>query len=223
MNLIMNMIAIASIATASLTTPSAKSPLLLAHNNALLFKNQVSKNMQVGTDSLLQYFNETTTELEKQVAGLSEAQLQFKPAPDKWSISQCMEHIIRSERMIFDMAKKGLDQDPQPERRKEIKLTDDNLKNALTDRSHKYQAPKELQPEGIYKDVKTALADFTAARQPVLDYIKKADAEDLRNHVSDSPTGPIDGYQALMFIAAHCARHTKQIAEIKADPNFPKQ
>ncbi|MDR3007787.1 MAG: DinB family protein [Sphingobacterium sp.] len=219
----MNMIAIASIATASLTTPSAKSPLLLAHNNALLFKNQVSKNMQVGTDSLLQYFNETTAELEKQVAGLSEAQLQFKPAPDKWSISQCMEHIIRSERMIFDMAKKGLDQDPQPERRKEIKLTDDNLKNALTDRSHKYQAPKELQPEGIYKDVKTALADFTAARQPVLDYIKKADAEDLRNHVSDSPTGPIDGYQALMFIAAHCARHTKQIAEIKADPNFPKQ
>jgi len=217
------MIAIASIATASLTTPSAKSPLLLAHNNALLFKNQVSKNMQVGTDSLLQYFNETTAELEKQVAGLSEAQLQFKPAPDKWSISQCMEHIIRSERMIFDMAKKGLDQDPQPERRKEIKLTDDNLKNALTDRSHKYQAPKELQPEGIYKDVKTALADFTAARQPVLDYIKKADAEDLRNHVSDSPTGPIDGYQALMFIAAHCARHTKQIAEIKADPNFPKQ
>lgn len=219
----MNMIAIASIATASLPPSSAKSPLLPAHNNALLLKNQASRNVQVGTDSLLQYFNETTAELEKQVAGLSEAQLQFKPAPDKWSISQCLEHIIRSERMIFDMAKKGLDQDPQPERRKEIKLTDDNLKNALTDRSHKYQAPKELQPEGIYKDVKTALADFTAARQPVLDYIKKADAEDLRNHVSDSPTGPIDGYQALIFIAAHCARHTKQIAEIKADPNFPKQ
>ncbi len=223
MNLIMNLIAIASIATASLATSSAKSTLLLANNNALPLKKQVSRNLQMGTDSLLQYFNETTAELEKQVAGLSEAQLQFKPAPDKWSISQCLEHIIRSERMIFDMAKKGLDQDPQPERRKEIKLTDDNLKNALTDRSHKYQAPKELQPEGIYKDVKTALTDFTAARQPVIDYIKKADAEDLRNHVSDSPTGPIDGYQALMFIAAHSARHTKQIAEIKANPNFPKQ
>ncbi|WP_343558020.1 DinB family protein [Sphingobacterium sp.] len=219
----MNLIAIASIATASLATSSAKSTLLLANNNALPLKKQVSRNVQMGTDSLLQYFNETTAELEKQVAGLSEAQLQFKPAPDKWSISQCLEHIIRSERMIFDMAKKGLDQDPQPERRKEIKLTDDNLKNALTDRSHKYQAPKELQPEGIYKDVKTALTDFTAARQPVIDYIKKADAEDLRNHVSDSPTGPIDGYQALMFIAAHSARHTKQIAEIKANPNFPKQ
>lgn len=223
MNLIMKLIAIASIATASLATSSAKSTLLLAHNNALPLKKQVSRNVQMGTDSLLQYFNETTAELEKQVSGLSEAQLQFKPAPDKWSISQCLEHIIRSERMIFDMAKKGLDQDPQPERRKEIKLTDDNLKNALTDRSHKYQAPKELQPEGIYKDVKTALTDFTAARQPVIDYIKKADAEDLRNHVSDSPTGPIDGYQALMFIAAHSARHTKQIAEIKANPNFPKQ
>ncbi len=226
MNLIMNMIAIASIATASLAPSSAKSELLLEQKNqniALILKKQTLQRNYVGTDSLLQYFNQTTAELEKQVTGLSEAQLQFKSAPDKWSISQCLEHIIRSERMIFDMAKKGLDQDPQPERRKEIKMTDDNLKNALTDRTHKYQAPKELQPEGIYKDVKTALTDFAAARQPVLDYIKKADAEDLRNHVSDSPTGPIDGYQALMFIAAHSARHTKQIAEIKADPNFPKQ
>lgn len=226
MNLIMNMIAIASVATASLAPPIAELSSLVIQNHqsiAFLQERQTLKAEYVGTDSLLQYFNQTSAELERQVAGISEAQLQFKPASDKWSISQCLEHIIRSERMIFDMAKKGLNQDPQPERRNEIKLTDENLKNALTDRSQKYQAPKELQPEGIYKNVRTALTDFNATRQPVLDYIKTADVEDLRNHVSDSPTGPIDGYQALMFIAGHCARHTKQIAEIKANPNFPKK
>lgn len=226
MNLIMNMIAIASVTTAFLSPSPAKLQSSVGkhvNHNSSAFKQPTLKRENIGTDSLIQYFNETTKNLEAQVAGLSEAQLQFKPAADKWSISQCLEHIIRSEKMIFDMAKEGLAKAPQPERRKEIKVTDDNLKSMLTDRSHKFQAPKELQPEGIYKNAEKAVSDFHAARQPVLDFIKNANAEDLRNHINDYPTGAVDGYQGLMFIAAHCARHTKQIEEIKADPNFPKK
>jgi hypothetical protein len=33
---------------------------------------------------------------------------------------------------------------------------------------------------------------------------------------------PLDGYEWLLFIGAHSERHTKQILEVKADPNFPK-
>jgi len=33
----------------------------------------------------------------------------------------------------------------------------------------------------------------------------------------------LDGYEFILFIAGHSERHTKQIAEVKADPNFPKQ
>lgn len=222
MHRIMNMIAIAGFSAALLSTAPAKQQTGL-QNNPIKAIERTSFTAGQGTDSLLQYFDQTTKELEKQIAGLSEAQLQFKPAPDKWSISQCLEHIVLSERMIFDMAKTALTKAPQPERKSEVKMTDDNLKTTLTDRSHKFQAPKELQPSGVYKDTKTALADFHAARQPVIDYIKKSDAKDLRNHINDYPTGVVDGYQGLMFIAAHCARHTKQIAEVKADPNFPKQ
>ncbi|MDR2272808.1 MAG: DinB family protein [Sphingobacterium sp.] len=219
----MNMIAIAGFSAVLLSsTPAVQQTANQKNAIEAIAQTSVIKG-QEGTDSLLLYFNQTTKELEKQVAGLSEAQLQFKPAPDKWSISQCLEHIVLSERMIFDMAKAALSKAPQPERKSEVQMTDDNLKTTLTDRSHKFQAPKELQPTGIYKDSKTALADFLAARQPVIDYITKADAKDLRNHINDYPTGTVDGYQGLMFIAAHCARHTKQIEEVKADPNFPKQ
>lgn len=223
MHQIMNMIAIAGFSAVLLSsTPAVQQTANQKNAIEALAQTSVIKG-QEGTDSLLLYFNQTTKELEKQVAGLSEAQLQFKPAPDKWSISQCLEHIVLSERMIFDMAKAALSKAPQPERKSEVQMTDDNLKTTLTDRSHKFQAPKELQPTGIYKDSKTALADFLAARQPVIDYITKADAKDLRNHINDYPTGTVDGYQGLMFIAAHCARHTKQIEEVKAAPNFPKQ
>lgn len=223
MHQIMNMIAIAGFSAVLLSsTPAVQQTSNQKNAIEAIAQTSVIKG-QEGTDSLLLYFNQTTKELEKQVAGLSEAQLQFKPAPDKWSISQCLEHIVLSERMIFDMAKAALSKAPQPERKSEVQMTDDNLKTTLTDRSHKFQAPKELQPTGIYKDSKTALTDFFAARQPVIDYITKADAKDLRNHINDYPTGTVDGYQGLMFIAAHCARHTKQIEEVKADPNFPKQ
>src|SRR5229473_1113247 len=45
----------------------------------------------------------------------------------------------------------------------------------------------------------------------------------LRDHVMDSPLGKLDGYEFVLFIAAHSERHTKQINEVKADPNFPKK
>ncbi|MBB2951789.1 DinB family protein [Sphingobacterium sp. JUb56] len=180
-------------------------------------------NQDGNIDSLIQYFQYTTKSLKDDISGLSEAQLQFSPGEGKWSIGQCLEHIIRSESLLFEMAKKELGKAPQPNRKNEVKSTDQGLINMMTDRSQKFQAPKELQPTGKYKDSKVAIKDFLAAREPVLLYIKNANIDDLRNHISDYPTGVVDGYQNLLFIAAHCARHTKQIEEVLADPNFPKK
>ena len=40
--------------------------------------------------------------------------------------------------------------------------------------------------------------------------------------VGDSPLGPLDGYQWLLFMAAHWERHLGQIKEAKADAKFPR-
>jgi hypothetical protein len=53
------------------------------------------------------------------------------------------------------------------------------------------------------------------------DFLKTATG--LREHVADSPMGKLDGYEFVLLIAAHSERHTKQINEVKADPNFPKK
>jgi hypothetical protein len=41
----------------------------------------------------------------------------------------------------------------------------------------------------------------------------------------DSPLGgpKLDAYEWVLFVSAHSQRHTKQIEEVKADPNFPKK
>jgi len=70
--------------------------------------------------------------------------------------------------------------------------------------------------------VETAFKDLENQRKEILEFIKNADLEDLRNHVSDSPAGPTDAYQSLLFLAGHTARHTLQIEEVKADTHFPK-
>jgi hypothetical protein len=45
----------------------------------------------------------------------------------------------------------------------------------------------------------------------------------MRGHAIDSPMGvKLDAYEWILFISAHSERHTKQILEVKADPNFPK-
>lgn len=171
---------------------------------------------------LERYFNSTADELHQAVAGLSEAQLAFKPAADKWSVAQCLEHIITSEQMLFEMGRKEMEKPAQPNRRSEIKTTDAQLVQMITDRSEKHQAPKELQPAGKYTDAQQALADFNNGRKPILSYLKDADADDMRNHISEYPTGKSDGYQNFLFVAAHTARHIGQIKEITADPAFPK-
>ena len=186
-------------------------------------KNILESRPETGSKAyLIDYFKQTTEKLKNSLAGLSTSQLQFKPAADRWSISQCLEHIVASEKMLFDMAKAELEKPAQPERKSEVASTDAQLIAGLTDRSKKYKAPEALQPKDTYDNVDAALKDLEANRASVLAFIQQADVENLRNHISESPGGISDGYQNLLFIAAHCARHTLQIDEVKADPRFPK-
>ncbi|HYH55119.1 MAG TPA: DinB family protein, partial [Anseongella sp.] len=171
---------------------------------------------------LIDYFNQATEKLRGSVAGLSEEQLRFKPAEDRWSINQCLEHIVATEKMLFDMARTELEKPARPERRSEVKYTDQQLIAGVTDRSEKYKTSEALQPQGKYGSAEEAIKDLETVRAAVLDFIRRADIEDLRNHVVEHPAGTSDGYQNLLFIAGHSVRHTQQIEEVKSDPGFPK-
>lgn len=190
----------------------ATSPLFIQAQNAT----------QNDKEFLFNYYQETLNQLDENISGLTETQLHFKPSENSWSISQCVEHIILTENMIFEMLKGYMAQPANPERRKEIVYSDEQIIKMVTDRSEKYKAPEVLQAEGKYNDVETAFKELENQRKEILEFIKNADLEDLRNHVSDSPAGPTDAYQSLLFLAGHTARHTLQIEEVKADTHFPK-
>jgi len=90
----------------------------------------------------------------------------------------------------------------------------------VPDRTHKAQAPEPLQPSNRYGSPADALKHFIESRATTEALLNSSAG--LRDHVSDSPLGKLDGYEFILFIAAHSERHTKQINEVKADANFPK-
>lgn len=157
----------------------------------------------------------------KSVNGLSEAQLNFKAAADKWSVKDCMLHIAGAEKLLWTMFEGAMKTPPNPEKRSEIKVTDEQVVNMVQDRSKKNDAPEPLQPKNTgYKSIGEALADFKYTRSEHIKYMRTS-TEDLRNHVVQMPFGWIDGYQLYIFIAGHSMRHTQQLNEVKTNPAFP--
>ncbi|NGM64031.1 DinB family protein [Sphingobacterium sp. SGR-19] len=200
-----------------ISTPDA----VADHNlrNMLSFRQDSSRDIQ----KLLTHYEQTATQLKKNVTGLTEEQLNFSPGEGQWSISQCLEHIVLSEPMIFGMFKQEMSKPDTSQTSQKPSYTDEEIVKSITNRGEKYPAPEMLKPTGKYDDINEALTAFENGRKEIIDYIKNADIKVLRNHISQGPAGPVDGYQNLLFITAHSDRHILQIEEIKAHPNFPKQ
>jgi len=182
--------------------------------------NSISKKERNNAAKLLK---DTEKGVIKEVKGLSEAQLKFKPGPDRWSVEECVKHIAMSEQVLWQMLEGSLKEPAAPAKRSEIKVTDEELVQRIEDRSKKVKTNEKLQPENTpYKSMEEALDAFKTDREKLITYVKSTE-EDLRNHFATLPFGPIDTYQMILFIGAHSNRHTQQIKEVKADAGFPKE
>jgi uncharacterized damage-inducible protein DinB len=171
----------------------------------------------------LQQFQTTRDNFLKSISGLSQKQWTFKPAPDRWSVAEVSEHITIAESTIFGLEQKIMQSPATPEKREQAKGKDQIIVTRLLDRSHKATAPEILRPTNRWATEADLTKAFEAARKSNMDYIRTTN-DDLRDHFFDhSVFGTLDAYQWMLFISAHSARHTEQIEEVKADPNFPKE
>src|SRR5450631_4863457 len=85
----------------------------------------------------LQQFQTTRDNFLKSIAGLSQKQWTFKPAPDRWSVAEVAEHIAVSESMIFGMVQSRVMTSPAaPEKRAEVAGKDEIILTRVPDRSH---------------------------------------------------------------------------------------
>jgi hypothetical protein len=179
---------------------------------------------QAEKDHALQYLESTKKGVLEATKGLSDAQWNFKPAPDRWSVAEVIEHLAAAEDMLRGMTQEQVMKTPAIPARDsaELKKIDDAVIAMVPDRSHKVDAPEPLRPTNRFGSPVDAQKHFLESRATTEEYLKTT--PDLRAHAVDSPMGmKLDGYEWVLLIAGHSERHTKQMLEVKADPNFPKQ
>ncbi|TAH06321.1 MAG: DinB family protein [Sphingobacteriales bacterium] len=70
------------------------------------------------------YLKETHSGLEQAISGLTAAQMDFKPAADKWSIKECVYHLALSETNLWAWIDGVIKAPANPEKRSAIKATD---------------------------------------------------------------------------------------------------
>jgi len=172
----------------------------------------------------VKYFEETRQNFLNSIKGLSEAQWKYKPGPDRWSIAEVAEHIAVSEETLSGIVTRQLMQSPAaPEKKEAAKGKEALIRAAITNRSVKAQAPEMLKPTNRWATQEELVKAFNASRDKTVSYIKETQ-DDLRSHFRPHPVfKDLDGYQWLILISGHSARHTAQINEVKEDPGYPKK
>ena len=158
------------------------------------------------------------------VAGLSDAQWNFKPDARTWSIGECAEHIALSEDELLAMVTDKIMKSPaEPARKAEAKGRDETVLKTVADRSKKAQAPPSLTPSHKWKSRQELIEHFKQSRDRTLDYVRTT-PDSLRSHFApNGAMGTLDAYQYILLISAHTGRHVEQINEVKANPKYPKK
>ncbi len=158
----------------------------------------------------------------KAVEALSDAQWNYKAAPDKWSAGQVSEHILKSETLILGVVEKTLTAPVNADWAAQTESKTALLEKAVLNREQKFQAPEPLQPAGHLTRA-DFIKQFSEARARTIKYAAETSAP-LKEHTADHPAlRTMNGYQWLLLIPLHNMRHNLQIDEVKASAGFPKK
>ncbi|MEO6393426.1 MAG: DinB family protein [Pyrinomonadaceae bacterium] len=179
-------------------------------------------------EPILAELNAITADAKSEFGALSAAQINWKPAADKWSIAQCFDHLINAnvaffpemERIIAGGRKNSTWESISPFTgfigRWMIKSLDPKSQKRLP-------APKQALPST--SDVDPAIIDRFAENQAkVHALIAATDGIDLKKTVITSPFLKVATYSLLdgfQIVAVHERRHLGQAQRVMQAPGFP--
>ena len=172
---------------------------------------------RIEREHLVAHLEMTQAWLTGEVSSLSAAQLNFRSAPDRWTVAEVVQHLVISEPNYWKLLNDGL---KQPPKKLDNQATDADVLWYGIDRTRHDKTPANQNPIDQKIDAAQALKKFLAMHAQLLDMARSTN-EDLRGHAV--PEWGVDAYQCLLEISTHEQRHILQIREIKADPGFPKK
>lgn len=162
------------------------------------------------------------------VSGLSDAQFNWQPAPGRWSMAGCFEHLNLSAAQLFipsidaaiaDARARGLTSaGPFTYSAFERWCVRTNDAPARL----RFKAPKIVQPQAA-KPVDAVWAEFLRWQDALGQRLRDADGLDLRRARHKSPL-PLVKWSLGAFIQlmlSHERRHVLQARKVRQEPAFP--
>lgn len=134
-----------------------------------------------------------------------------KPAEDKWSAGEVVEHLALAEEMFLGMLGDMLGGEADPDWKTIAAGGTEALETNLQDRSQKFQAPEMLQPKAEASR-QELLERFAKARTMMLDLVRSTDAP-VKEFTYAGPPGKLNAQQWLALAGSHTLRHNQQIRE----------
>lgn len=154
--------------------------------------------------------------LRERVAGIPADVAARRPAPDRWSVAEVLEHLARIESGVTRMLTHfGAAAPPPgtPSPAAEAHATA-RLGERVRDRGTKIEAPERVRPAGVL-DPAAAFAQLEAAREAMLAAFAAANRDALDAFTYPHPLiGPLTLRSWVSITADHEARHSAQIVEI---------
>ncbi len=153
--------------------------------------------------------------------GLTASQWTWKPAPDRWSVAECLEHVAIVETLLSGRLNRMVGAQVDEEAAARVVGREAAAQKAGTSREAKRQAPEMARPAARFGSVEEFDAHFTPLRVQTIEFVRTSDAP-LHALVEAHPAiGELSAHQWLWFLSAHCERHAEQAKEVRADPAFP--
>ena len=173
--------------------------------------------MHPRTEELLSHLEANRATLHAAVDAVPSSLRETRPAADRWSVAEVLEHLGRVEEQLTRLLSAKLSEarltgvlGPEPESGPVI----DSSWDLLLDRRRRITAGDRVLPKGEM-DAATALATLDTTRARLRDLVVAHDGLSLGAVSHPHPAfGMMDGYQWFTFIGTHEARHAAQIREI---------
>jgi hypothetical protein len=165
----------------------------------------------VDRQHLLRLLTASRKKLLESAEGLTDEQARLRPADDRWSILECVEHVGQVEDIIFAAVTTKLVPSNAPADRSR----EQTIISGATDRNRKVAAPDHVKPTGKFASLADALAHFERSRARSIEYVENCEG-DLRAVTGPHPVlGQASGQEFMIILALHPARHALQILEAR--------
>jgi hypothetical protein len=197
----------------------------------------MSAGVATGTDvksgeltGLVEELGAVTAEARKVFGGLSHAQLNWKPSQERWSVGQCFDHLIQTNRCFF----------PEMER-----VANGSFKSSLWARvspfsgligrlilgsldpvkGRKTKAARVFLPASsdIAPDV---IEKFEGHQTELAERMRATADRDLRRTIVTSPVTAVATYSLLdayRIVVAHERKHFEQARRVTEETGFPER